>query len=307
MREVVKFNIDFMTSLLDDCGEINGDMVSCFESFEIINKRMQEELISFTREGQDSIRQIDDYLNNIISLIRRIEYKIDNYEKLLEYLRKNGDNAKKIHITEQKLQKCHSIKNQIEPLTKEIPPLQRMLKEKIKSVTTIVNDASSKNQSLAQQNRNIKNAIGEYNHVFHGVFEAAKSIYYFEATSLNSASYSNRFLDVKNTHDHSFSKVSSAGSSYSSASYGNSSTSSRIQEVDSLMEEEILIKERDSNVFFEKASISKRIKMPSASLHKLGGKDFIAKMNEKGYEMIKNEDGSTIDGKGMIHWEKKND
>ena len=70
-------------------------------------------------------------------------------------------------------------------------------------------------------------------------------------------------------------------------------------------EDELLITAKDKNAFFEAARGAIRIKMPSANLHRLGGKAFTAEMNDLGFFTVPQSDGSLIDLNGMIHWEKQ--
>jgi hypothetical protein len=65
-----------------------------------------------------------------------------------------------------------------------------------------------------------------------------------------------------------------------------------------------VIREKEASAFFDVINGSQRIKMPSANLHRLGGKSFISKMNDMGYTMSAHADGSFVDADGMIVWEK---
>ena len=44
--------------------------------------------------------------------------------------------------------------------------------------------------------------------------------------------------------------------------------------------------------------------MPSGNIRFLGGKAFNAKMNELGYKLTAQADGTVIDKNRMVHWEK---
>lgn len=70
---------------------------------------------------------------------------------------------------------------------------------------------------------------------------------------------------------------------------------------------EQLLRERDAAAFFARAAEENRIRMPSANLHKLGGKTFLGQMQQLGFHILYQSDGAMIDEHGMIHWERNHD
>ena len=146
-------------------------------------------------------------------------------------------------------------------------------------------------------------AAGYFKHLssYNSTLEDAVAIATLTPSKIEPYYYADKQFEIKNQHGRVF-------GSYV-ASFRNSSettsTSSSTSTLDTLSaDDEILINDREEFSFFDKAKNVSKIKMPSANLHKLGGKAFIAKMKARGFSLQTLSNGSVIDDSGMMHWEK---
>ena len=116
----------------------------------------------------------------------------------------------------------------------------------------------------------------------------------------SSQSMIDRQFVVKNNHVR-----TGGGFSFEFSGLNSVETQLKKEKVKKTTDEELLVKERDEEAFFDTITNVFKFKMPSSNLHRLGGKKFISKMQLLGYELVVFEDGSTIDNSGMLHWERK--
>ena len=67
------------------------------------------------------------------------------------------------------------------------------------------------------------------------------------------------------------------------------------------------MREKSADAFWTAIEGASCFKMPSANLHRLGGKALLAELESLGYGLVKQKSGSVIDENGWMHWEKNDE
>ena len=196
---------------------------------------------------------------------------------------------------------CNTAKSKLKAIIAKMRSVEASFKSETTYYESQADPLCEAAVAAVKQSSTINAAMNSYYSAFDQVYQAAQRIEMLTPSSIKER-FDIRQIKIRNTHTH-----SSAPSVFE---YGFSSqqgsVSSKSYVIINAPTDEVLIKSKDEASFFESLKNANRIKMPSANLRKLGGQAFIAKMNELGYTVIIQENGTIIDMDGRIHWEKKN-
>ena len=333
----IRFDLNYMHMLQGDFTKAEGDVVSCAQGFQSVSQKMEGELSAFNAEGVKTVREIQSHIFEIRDMKSDIDRKIAGAESkrkkeveipprpsvpsnatdeqrsaiMSAYNDKvsqiQAQNAK-IRDENQKIdefkEKCEGAKVRLEELISKLHQLEESAKKEIEHTASKVHSFMGQANSIRNDFSKASVAISDFNHAFRETYDAAQALYLMEPSSIRSFSYNDKQFVIKNTHSHILGSGSFVGFDFSGGDKRESSFKAEsFEKADK--DVEILIKDKDAQSFFESARDAKLIKMPSSNLHKLGGKKFTAQMNENGYTLITQKDGSTIDSSGMLHWEKR--
>ena len=283
-------SIYFSLNVSGDLEKVIYDACNTFETAVVENKEALTEYNDNVRQLLDTIEK---YINDINSKMVSIRAINDKYNSIL----RDTKASDVVQFCENMIAMCENAYGVLENLIKELNDISNMLRQKCSNINRNIMINISNLNNIKNNNNQTLNVIKEFNKTLINVSEKANFITNFKASKIKDYSQIDKEFQIVNKHNGVFSSGGIATT--------NSSRISRIK-LEKDVDEEILIKEKDSNSFFNMLNNEKKVKMPSASLHKLGGKEFISQMNNLGYEIVKNDD-SIIDSKGMIHWVKKDD
>jgi len=335
----IRFDLNYMSIVLNDCYKTEGEVTDSIHGMQQIAQKMESELSSFGVESARATRSIQAYIYEIRDLMSELDRKAARAEKqrqkeikppskpsipanatpeqknaamsayneaVSRVEKQNAQIRAENQRIDEYVSKCNDAKSRLEA---EIPELHR-LEQAIKSETELalsrVHEFMGQAHAINSQGPRIASAMGEFNQAFRETYDSAQMLYLMEPTSISAYSYNDKQFVIKNTHTH----ILGSGRptfNYSSDTSNVSKTQEVKKEKPKEKPSELLIKDRDESVFFEKLSGESKIKMPSANLHRLGGKKFTEKMKSLGYTLVTQPDGSSIDINGMLHWEKNDD
>lgn len=199
--------------------------------------------------------------------------------------------------------RCREVKVQLEKSIADLRQSELSARKDVESLTDIASVSLSHVLEAYGQGMATNEAICEFGCVFDKVVKAAEDLYESKPVNVMSYYYIDKQFAIKNAHKH-FAGSATPGFLSAEAQETDPSYVPHAEEFN-VSDEEVIIREKNAEAFLETARNSKRIRMPSANLHRLGGKAFTAKMVEMGYASIVQADGSLIDQNGMIHWEKR--
>ncbi len=334
----IRFDLRYMNSVLGEINKAENDVSDSIEGMRKIAVAMESELSSFSAEGIKATRKIQSFIFEIKDLLSELNRKISNAEKTREkeidppskpsiptnatpeqrneilstyydaVSRIEEQNAK-IRANNQRIDtyvsKCNEAKPNLEAQIRELHQIEESLKNEMDQVLPAVHEFMGQASSINNQGTRINSAMKEFNTAFRETYEDAERLYLMEPTVINGYSYNDKQFVIKNTHTHILSS-NSVGVGFADSST-QSDESEETEEKPRSLDEEILIRDKDPEEFFKKITGIGKIKMPSSNLHRLGGKRFTEKMNNLGYILVTQPDGSTIDNNGMLHWEINDD
>lgn len=295
MRKI-SLDLDQIKFSLSISGDVEKIMYDSSNTFETAIQDSNEALSEYKKAAQETLEKIDSSISYIDSLMAQIGAKEAHYQSIL----RDTKDSEIIEFCEAMIDMCINAYKELEKIIDELRKIYANVKQKRNQTNHSV--SNNINSSNTIQNNNIQTLVvmKDFCKTLNIVADKATFITNFQARKIKDYSQIDKQFHIDNKHNSfNYISTSSGNSSFSS----NSSSISRIKSKN--IEEELLIKEKDAKTFFSKITDEAKIKMPSASLHKLGGKDFIVQMNNLGYEIVKQENDSIIDSKGMIHWEKK--
>ena len=327
------FELNYMSNIERDSNSAESEVGNCIAGFAKVSQRMESELSSFSGEGMKIAREIHAHILEIRDLTREVDSKASRAEsrrqkeiqppqrpsipsnatpeqrnavmsaynnKVSQIQAKNAEIRKHNERIDAYIKKCNESKNQLEGMVSKLHEIEALLKGEIERVVSRVHEFMGVARGTMNYNARVNSAMQEFTRAFRDTYEAAEKLYLMEPSSIHGYSYVDKQFEIKNTHSH---ILGSSGPSFVFSS-GDSIPTRKAEKKEKPRDEELLIKDRNEDDFFANAQGADKIKMPSANLHKLGGKKFIAKMNGMGYTLVTGEDGSTIDSSGMLHWEK---
>ena len=325
----IRFDLRYMNSVLGEINKAENDVSDSIEGMRKIAVTMESEFSSFSAEGIKATRKIQSLIFEIRDLISKLERKASNAEKNKEkeidippkpsiptnatpeqsneilsayydtVSRIEEQNAK-IRARNRRIDEYISKCNEAKPKLEAEESLKGEIDNAIPAVHEFMGQASSANN----QGSRINSAMKEFNSVFRETYEDAERLYLLDPTGISGYSYNDKQFVIKNTHSH---ILASSGDVEFSYSPERSNESREIEEKTTVTDEELLIRDKTPEEFFEKIKGIRKIKMPSSNLHRLGGKRFTERMNDLGYKLVTQPDGSTIDNNGMLHWEIRDD
>lgn len=328
----VSFDINGMYVALQDSINAENSVKASTDGFTKVTYTLKDEISSFVSYGKSSAGIIRAQVGEVYGMIAMIDRKIANAESkrqsevkspvrpyispdtppyiqdsmMSEYQRKvNQVSTQNAKIREQNqrisnyIVQCNHAKGELNLIIGKMLGVEAFIRKETSSTESATKELWGRANNAAQNSSRINSAMSDFYHVFYQVYQAAQSIEMNTPSSVR-GSFSSREFKIRNTHTHASNSI---GIGYDFSSSQNSILdASPVDIYDS--SEEFLIKSKDEASFFENLKNAKKFKMPSANLHKLGGKAFIAKMHELGYIAIVQANGTIIDMDGKIHWEK---
>lgn len=327
------FEMEEMHLAVKDCLEVEGKVKEDLYAMQEFAKKLKQGIPSFIEYGQRTVRQIHDSIRQVQALIREVEQKSAGAQSQKQQelpppakpsvpadatpqqkadieagyrsqVRQVEEKNRQIQQQNQRIDafvsKCSDAKSELETIVSSLHQLEASAKDETERTVSAANEASIKVQEAANQDTRINSAMRQFNDVFDLIYQNAQAIAMMEPHSIRSYSYIDKQFVIRNGRSRISKAVSFHFSSESAAARTNTGHAAAA-------DGELCIKERDSAAFFAQAEGARRIRMPSANLHKLGGRGFAAEMAQLGYTMVTQDDGATIDANGMIHWEKQDD
>ena len=326
------FDIENMYFTLKDCLAAENRVKDNLYALQTFVQKLKQEIPTFSEYGNRVLRDIQEDIGEVTDLIRQVDQKIADAQSQKQQelpppakpsipadakpeqkqaiesayrseARKVEEQNRQIQQKNQRIEayipKCSAAKSELEAILSNLHQLEVAAKDETTQTASSAKEAFRRAQEAANQDSSINSAMRQFNEVFDLLYQSAQALCQMESHSLRSYSYMDKQFVIRNTHSH----ISQGGGfsvpSRSSSSARSGSTHATAED------EELCIRDRDSEAFFAKAEGAFRIRMPSANLHKLGGKSFAARMETSGYRLVTQDDGATIDANGMLHWEKQ--
>lgn len=297
MDNKVQFDIDqihFVIDCFSDVAKESNDAISLFSK---IVSENESELLSYIKETNETINKIEAVIRNIESKIVVLNNMIKHYTDLRNNCKNEEDQKRYDRI----ISNCKEAIYKLEGLINTLKYLMSNLISRKNTINQAVLNNISSLKNIEKSNELIADTLVSYGNAINEVKDKARMVDEFKASSIKGYTMIDREFVIKNTKN-------GFSSSFSSSNYGSHfKETKRLKGDSSRNDDEIVIKEKDQSSFIEQVNNCLRFKMPSSILHKLGGQNFITKMNSLGYSIIVLEGDTIIDSKGMIHWEKKND
>lgn len=333
----VQFNLNSMQILLKDCLTTENTLKESANGLCELSNGIRSEILSFDSESHREISEIDNKIATVKSMIDNAETKKASAKSMIKQelptppppsipANATAEEQRAIVNAHQKKVRQVEIANfqirsdnaRIDTFTRECDSTIAKLKEIIsrlheikfsieKERLHVLSEAKGYTYKIPDDIRSLKlvqEAMKQFFSSYNSTLEDAVAIATLTPSKIEPYYYADKQFEIKNQHGRVF-------GSYV-ASFRNSSettsTSSSTSTLDTLSaDDEILINDREEFSFFDKAKNVSKIKMPSANLHKLGGKAFIAKMKARGFSLQTLSNGNVIDDSGMMHWEKQDE
>lgn len=335
----IRFNIENFDFILKDCTKAENNVEESTRGFAEITKKLESELSTYCDNGNKAARNIQSQIYEVERLINTVECKSTKaqckkqqvinrptkpsipsnatteqsnaimsvyHDKVSQVDAKNAEICKQNQRIDEYISHCLTVRNNLETIIANLRQQMDTLKKEMKHVNSQVRDFLSQLITRVSQCKKINLAMSEFCLVFEQTFQVAQQLDTMTPTSIKNFSYNDKRFEIKNTHNH-FSI--SDDFIFQNSNEQNRKTVSEIKKKKEMKNnsiDELFLKDRDNLSFFENTKNASRIKMPSANLHKLGGKNFILKMNSLGYTTVTQVDGTIIDKNGLIHWKKEN-
>ena len=330
----ISFNLDYMSIVLRDCSSAVEEVKDCTYDFIKIADHMEKELSSFSTEGKKAVRNVQAHISETRDLIRELDGKASKAESkkkkelpppqkpsvpekatpeqknaiMSDYHNKasrvdaqNAEIRKQNERIDAYVSKCKEGKSKLEELISHLHRVESSMKSEIDLSVSKAHEFTGHTLEIKNTGSRVLSAMNEFCSAFSKAYDDAGALYSMEPMGISSYSYMDRLFVIKNTHSH----TASSGGGVFNFSYNDSEPTQEKASVKAPRSDgELLIKEREEASFLEAIATADKVRMPSANLHKLGSKKFIAKMNEIGFSLVNQEDGSTIDSSGMLHWER---
>ena len=327
------FDLSGFSFATDNASEARESIANCHHSFEKLSNKAQGEVSAFNTEGARTLHSIKDAILEVRDEISTIENKRSQaqgkkreekpmpqrpsissnatpeqrnsiesaYQSKVEAVQKENERIRKENERiDEYVKKCEEAISKLGEIIDKLHRLEERTRSAISHAVSTANEFSGKAFSINAYGSRVNSAMGEFIAVFDRAYESAQRLYEMSPSRVEAYAFVDRQFTIKNTH---VARVSAP----TFVDFTSEDEEVKVKnEVKAKVDEELLIRTRNEEEFFNAISGASRIKMPSANLHRLGGKGFIAKMNSYGYELALQPDGSSMDINGMIHWEKKN-
>lgn len=327
----IRFNLESFGSILRGCEQAQKDVEERTRRFFSIRNKIEKEVALFCNYGTKAEGELQKQLSETERLISTMNSKKESAisKKIQEIKRPTMPSISSTATTEQRdaimssyhdkvsqvdaqnaairkqnqrideyISRCVAAKNNLEAITIHLRQQIFTLKNNTKHIAFEAKESLERTIDVMNQSPKINHAMNTFYSALKQTYQSADELNKMEAKSIKNVLYIDKLFVIKN--DHHFSSTSN------NFDFQNSySQSIKKEKCDDLREEEF-IKDRDDVSFFENIATASHIKMPSANLHKLGGKNFILKMNALGYTMVVQSNGTSIDENGIIHWKRGN-
>ncbi|MBE6630222.1 MAG: hypothetical protein E7624_05160 [Ruminococcaceae bacterium] len=330
----VCFELNALSMIPSSCIEAENKIQESIRALDEITCKTETEIADFIAHENNIIASIQNSISNVAGLIATADKKsidaqnqkcqtlpppakplipsnasqndkeaISNaYQKQAAQIEEqNARICEKNHRIDNYVSQCAAAKSELEDILSKLYQLEASVRSEMETTTARTREFLSTLHNFSNSNKKVNATMSEFCFVFDHLYETAQELYMMRPSNLREYSYVTRLFQIKNTHHHNATSSAFFGKSVNDA---NAVSANSSESFDSACDE-VLLKERDEASFFEKAEAITRFRMPSANLHKLGGKTFLAKMSDKGFVTVPQPDGATIDVNGMIHWEKK--
>lgn len=333
----VKFNINYIQIAADDFQKASSDIKDCVYAFETIAHKVESELALFNGDGRKAVADIQKMTYDIRDIIQKIADKRkkalaqkqqeiqkpsppsipsdatpeakqaiqSQYNEMVNMVNRQNEQIREANRKiDEYVVKCEKAMQELEGYISRIIKIIDSLKKRISEANSGTEHFFS---IINQTNRNGQIVIGandEFSSAMKKTIESAIKIHLLQPTQITSEAFIDRQFVIKNTHQH----LVSSSSPFDFSGLGSfDSFNDTVEEKPKKPEkmEEIIIRERNFEDFCHSIDGVNSFAMPSANLHKLGGKKFNIEMEKLGYKLVTLPDGSTIDNRGMLHWEKR--
>lgn len=329
----VKFDLNGIQFAEKTTREVESKISDCVYDFEKVCSRIDEQYTTFQSEKTKSENKIHDRISQVQNMITAVERQKSealqkkqkelsppqpasipqncsqeqrqsimskNREEARHVEEKNAEIRKKNREIDEYAYKCDGVIAKLKEIITEMKPLEDHVKKESTRVDGVIKDFRSKAYETKNSNRHTVSTMKTFNYAMSRAYEYAQRIELLNPRAISTRYDTYRQYNIKNTHTHvaSASVFSSGTSKHFSSSNVNTTSNSDVDEV---------VTERDMTSFFAQINGKSKVNMPSANIRRLGGKKFTDKMEEMGYVLIHNDDGSIIDKNGIVHWEKIDD
>lgn len=333
----VHFNLNGMQILYRDCLTTENKLQGSSKGLFDLSNGIFAEISAFDGESYRMISNIDNQIAAVRSMIDSAERKktsvqsktqqelpappppsvpakataeerskiMNAYEKNVQQIERansqiRNDNAR----IEAFVRKCDSTIVKLKDLISHLYEIKSLIEKERLHVLSEAKGYADKIKNDIRLLTPVKGAIQQFLTGFHNTIQDAVAIATMNPSKIEPYYYTDKQFEIKNHHGHIF----GSGAAFFKSSSNATSVSNSKDISDTLsVNDELLISDREEYSFFDKIENASRIKMPSANLHKLGGKAFIAKMKEQGYSLQNLSNGRVIDDSGMMHWKKQDE
>ena len=329
----VKFDLNYMLTVQKNFNETRSDIDASFDDFVKAVQKTESESIVFVNDGKRNSDEVLKYIHQINDRICLVQDKRRNalsqkedeipvpsppkvpsdaspeakakiaikYNEIVAMINKKNEKIRENNRKIDKyVDKCDKTIKGLDHFIIRLNKLNDLIRKTISTANNQVKEFLSVKNSFINDGKAICSTTCEFSCAFTETLDVATRISLLEPLKYSSQSMIDRQFVVKNNHIR-----NSGGFSFDFSRLNSSKNELKKEKVQKIINEEVLVKERDEETFLDTITNVVKFKMPSSNLHRLGGKKFISKMQSLGYELIVFEDGSTIDNSGMLHWERK--
>lgn len=331
----VHFNLNGMEIIYKDCLTTENKLKSSVNGLLELIKTLSSEISSFDSESHSAISEMDGKIAKVRSLISNVENKkitaqskkkqelllptppsiplkatpeeksaiMSSYQRKVQQIERANSQIRNENACIDAFSiKCDSAVAKLKEIISHLQEIKSSIATERIHALSEAKGSMSKATTATVLFPSVEKAIHNFYICFGNTYEDAKELAMMSPKEIKTTYYVHKQFEIKNHH----SGVNfGAGLSSNSSNVSLISSSSHSSYVFS--DDEILIGDREDSAFFDKAENIRKIKMPGANLHKLGGKAFIAKMKAKGYILQVLSDGKVIDDSGMMHWIKEDE
>lgn len=336
----VNFDIDAMYIINKDCSSAENKLKGSVSGLVDLSNLLSSEISSFSSYSHLEVDKFDAKILRVNRMIDEVERKkssakgqkkqeqspptppsipskatpeeqskimksyasrVAQVEKANAEIRKNN-----AHIDEY-ASKCESTVARLREIVSELKGIASHAVYEMDCTLSNANDSLNAIHNSTAVLSSVENNMVGFTRCFNNVYNDAFDLATMNCSDIEPSNYGYRTIEIKNRYRSGF-----GGGSYFSHSGGASKTTDTFREnsisenfVNDSCDEELLIEDRDICSFLEKLANARKIKMPAANFHKLGGPSFVAKMKEQGYA-LHSKGGRVIDDNGMMHWRREN-
>ena len=327
----IRFDITNFQLARDASTRVETEVKESIFGFETVARKMESELASFQTCGQKAAADIREKICRVKEQISALAHKSEaadsgrqtpceqppkptipqqaTPEQKAAIMSDYRENVRRVEAKNEQIRKkneqidafqsaCAEAIRQLEQIISKLHQLEDAVKRETATAAAAVYDFQGRSRNILAQGDRVNTAMQQFNHAFYRAYEDALALFLMEPREIRSSAYTHKQFQVRNNHTHV--PITSGAPIYG----GHRDSTKGIREAAAETCGELLIRDGDEAGFLEKAANVSRVRMPSANLHKLGGKTFTEHMQALGYRIVTQSDGAAIDENGMIHWER---